>query len=258
MAANIVTFDSDYIRERAKTVAAAKKLLDDACACLKKANRHEGWGCPERLQINDSLHDVSSRLERLSVGLEASSSALTKGAGQFAELESQALKEENTMSEQLKENWGFKALKWIKDTLNKAKDILLNPIGKVHAAESTNLPVTQVPPLPSSQKSAKFDLGEFVGDVWEGFSKKWKDFWAEQEQKRLEQEQEKLWAELAKRQKELNISNASSGSSGTSDSKKNGGGVNLNDIHPKIGNTEVPRSPKWFENWFNDMFSFKK
>jgi hypothetical protein len=143
MAANIITFDSDYMRERAKTVTDAKKLVDDARACLKRANRHDGWSCSERVQINDSLRDVSSRLDRLSTGLGTFSTTLDKGAGQFADLESRALSEENAMSGQLKKNTGFEAIKWIIG--------VIGGIGqKIGDALKSLLPVTPVPSLPNT------------------------------------------------------------------------------------------------------------
>jgi hypothetical protein len=142
MTADIITFESDYMRAQANTVAEAKKLIDEACASLKKANRHDGWRCSEREQINSSLHDVSTRLGKLCVGLESISSTLNNGAGQFADLESRAQKEEGALSGRLKENWGFEALKWIAG--------VIGGIGqKVGDFLSGILPVTPVPPSPS-------------------------------------------------------------------------------------------------------------
>jgi len=140
MAANIITFESEYMRECAKNVENAQKLVDEARASLKRANRHDGWRCPERQPINNSLNDLSTRLDRISKGLNETSSALTKGAGQFSDLETRAQKEENNMYNQLKNKWAFEAAKWngspttlpmtsIPDHLRQVAKLLSNKIG---------------------------------------------------------------------------------------------------------------------------------
>jgi hypothetical protein len=142
MAADVITFDSDYMQEYAKTVADAQKLVDEARASLKKANRHDGWRCSERHSVNESLSDLSSKLDKISIGLKETSSTLVKGARQFSDLETRAAKEENSLSGQLKKNWGFEALKWIAG--------VIGGIGqKVGDFLNGLLPVTQVPPSPS-------------------------------------------------------------------------------------------------------------
>ena len=112
MEADKITFESEYMREYAKTAETAQRLVDEALASLKKANRHEGWRCPERQPINTSLSDISTRLGRANTCLKTTSSTLEKGAGQFADLETRAVKVESSVYNQLKKNWAFEANKW--------------------------------------------------------------------------------------------------------------------------------------------------
>jgi hypothetical protein len=112
MASSIVTFDSDYIRERAKIVAEAKKLLDDARASLRKAHRHDGWNCKERDAINDSVNDLSSKVDKIGAGLEQLSSKLSGGADRFAELERRAVSQESELSANLLKEYGFEGQNW--------------------------------------------------------------------------------------------------------------------------------------------------
>ena len=112
MAANIITFESEYMRECAKNAENAKRLVEEARTSLKRANRHDGWRCPERSTINNSLSDLSTRIDRIIKGLNETASALTKGAGQFSDLESRAQNEEIRVYNQLKKTWAFEATKW--------------------------------------------------------------------------------------------------------------------------------------------------
>ena len=142
MAANIITFESEYMKEYVKKVENAKRLVDEARTSLKKANRHDGWRCPERHSINNSLNDISTRIDRISKGLIDTSSALTKGAGQFSDLESRTQSEESKIYNQLKKNWAFEALKWIIGVIGGAIGVVKETIGGL-------LPVTPVPPSPN-------------------------------------------------------------------------------------------------------------
>jgi hypothetical protein len=126
MASGIVTFESEYMRERAKIVAEAKRLVDDARASLKKAHRHDGWRCKERETINDSLNEVSSKVDKIGAGLEQLSSGLNGGADRFAELEERAANQENALSADMLKGYSFEGKPWVlgesKESLEKEKN----------------------------------------------------------------------------------------------------------------------------------------
>jgi hypothetical protein len=108
-----IYFDGEYATLLVKTLTGAKSVLDEALDSLKSANRHEGWECSEREQINEELGEISKKLERVKKGLDDGASAIGKGAEMFASLEDKASENENAVSEQVKKNWVFEAAKWV-------------------------------------------------------------------------------------------------------------------------------------------------
>jgi hypothetical protein len=137
---NLIRFDSAYMREYSKTVNAAQRLAAEALNSLKGANRHDGWQCRERGQINEDLSKISDSAGKLGNAMKDLSSKLNKGAGQLENLEQRSSSLEGTVSNQLKKNWGFEALKWLAGAIGSA----FNGIG-----EKIKLPETRIPKLPN-------------------------------------------------------------------------------------------------------------
>ena len=135
MAVSKITFDSDYMREIARNTENAQRLIDEARATLRRANRHNGWRCEERQQINNSLGELSTWLDRVSNGVRETSLVLVKGAELFADLESRSQQEESNVTRQVRKNWLFGAIDWVAGVATNA----------ITHAINTFLPVTMIP-----------------------------------------------------------------------------------------------------------------
>jgi hypothetical protein len=142
MATDKIRFDSDYIREYAKTVAAAQNVVKEALVSLKKANRHDGWLCEERERINLDIEEISKKLTKTSETLGNLSSGMGECAVKFETLETRASGQEGQISAELLKNWGFEALKWIAGGVGKVISGVGNAIGSI------SQPKTSVPTLP--------------------------------------------------------------------------------------------------------------
>lgn len=153
----VIRFDSDYMRNYSKTVSQAKESVDEAIALLRKANRHDGWKCAERSEINEDLDEIKKQLSNIADnGITPIASALSRGADQFSELETRASTQESQMSQAMRKDWGVKPSRWqrIKDAIT---DFFKNKPWTGGTSPIRNdivrpLPVTPIPRLPSLPK----------------------------------------------------------------------------------------------------------
>jgi hypothetical protein len=113
MASDVITFESAYMHDRAAAADQARALVDEARAGLRKANRHDGWRCRERDEINRGLEELLPKLDKLSEGLNSIFSAMKKGADQFAELEERALNQESALADSLRRDYSFEGELWV-------------------------------------------------------------------------------------------------------------------------------------------------
>lgn len=144
---DVIRFDSNYMRECAKNTAKAKECVDEAIALLRKANRHDGWRCAERGEINKELDEIKKRLSNIGDnGIAPISSALSRGAEQFSDLETRASTQESQMSEDMRKNWGFKASSWLQRTGSSVSNFFSNLRNSNNSTDSM-LPVTKIPEL---------------------------------------------------------------------------------------------------------------
>jgi hypothetical protein len=110
---NSIRFDSGYMREYSKTALdAARSLIEDALEYLKGANRHDGWLCKERAQINEDLDKLSGKIDGIDEAIGDLSSRMNKSANLFADLEDRAASLEAEISGALKKKWCFEAGAW--------------------------------------------------------------------------------------------------------------------------------------------------
>jgi hypothetical protein len=142
---NNIHYDAEYMPTLVTMLNEAKDTLDEALGSLKQANRHEGWECDERARINDELGEISKKLEGVKIGLTAEASALPRGAEMFAALENQASANENAVSEEVKKNWFFEALKWVKGAVGSVIGGIGNAIDGIF--EKKQAPAIKIPHL---------------------------------------------------------------------------------------------------------------
>ncbi|MDR1509183.1 MAG: hypothetical protein LBS53_06055 [Synergistaceae bacterium] len=169
-----IHYDGEYISSLAKMLTGAKGTLDEALGSLKGANRHEGWNCSERTRINEELGEISKKLERVKTGLGDGAVAMNKGAEMFASLENQASANENAVSEQVKKNWFFEAVKWVKGAVGSAISGIggmITGIGGTKQSPITpvyslpNLPMVTTQPAKSTVTSGSINLGDLKPDL---------------------------------------------------------------------------------------------
>jgi hypothetical protein len=164
---NNIHYDAEYMPALVTMLNESKGVLDEALGSLKRANRHEGWECSERAQINDELGEISKKLERVKIGLADGASKMTRGAEMFATLENQASANENAVSEEVKKNWFFEAVKWVKGAVGSVIGGISNAIGGIF--EKKQAPVIQIPHLdnqpPVTIQPAKSSGSINLGDL---------------------------------------------------------------------------------------------
>lgn len=154
----VIHFDSDYMRDRAKIVAQAGEAIDEAIECLRKANRHDGWQCVERAEINGKLDEMKKRLANIKDNaVTPVSTALSRGADQFADLEARSEAQEKQVAEQMRRDWGFKPSPWQKIT--GAISGWITKLWGGDESSKTALPVIQVPKLPDRTTTAAPEAG---------------------------------------------------------------------------------------------------
>ncbi len=109
MPSNVIIFDADYIAEITSNMNTACGLVGEAVSFLKKASLHEGWQCKECVTISDSLDDLNRRLGRLDEGVNETTRILRGSVGRFEELERQYRDQTDSLSRELRSNYGFTA-----------------------------------------------------------------------------------------------------------------------------------------------------
>jgi hypothetical protein len=110
--AAIIRFESAYMLEQAKTSEDARVLVEEAIDLLRKASNHNRWRCRERFQIDDGLHNAERQMKKAAGELTGISSALQKGAEQFAALEDRAASQESELNAELRKTWAFETDVW--------------------------------------------------------------------------------------------------------------------------------------------------
>ena len=149
---DVIRFDSDYMRDRAKVVSQAGDYVNEAIECLRKANRHEGWQCAERAEINRELGEIKKQLANIKDNaVTPVSTALSCGADQCADLGTRNEAQENQIAEQMRKDWGFKPSLWQRIT-GTVSGWVSKLTGGDKSSEST-LPVTLIPKLPAATSS---------------------------------------------------------------------------------------------------------
>ena len=129
MAANLITFDAQYILQQAKVLSSASDAINGAASDLKRASLHERWHCRECNVINDRLSEIKSFLSKLDRGIGAVSSALNTGAARFSELENRAASQADGLGNDLRDKHGFEGVSY----------------GSTENNTNLNLPVTLIP-----------------------------------------------------------------------------------------------------------------
>ncbi|MBQ6775151.1 MAG: hypothetical protein IJP53_01710 [Synergistaceae bacterium] len=109
MPSNVIIFDSDYIAELTASMNMACDLVGEAVSSLKTASLHEGWKCKECTRISENLDDLNLRLGRLDKGVNETVSVLGGSVARFAELEAKYESQANSLSEELRANYGYSA-----------------------------------------------------------------------------------------------------------------------------------------------------
>ncbi len=149
----VIRFDSEYMRSRAKIVTQAGEAVDDAIESLRKANRHDGWRCAERAEINKKLDEIKKRLEKIKDNaVTPVAAALSRGAEQFAELETRSVAQEKQIARQMREDFGYKPTAWerITRTVSDWWSRLTGGGGDIIKVPE-NLPVTPIPSSPDTR-----------------------------------------------------------------------------------------------------------
>ena len=109
MPSNVIIFDAEYIAELTSNMNKACSLMGEAVSSLKRASLHEGWQCKECVTISDNLLDLNSRLGRLDEGVNETTRILGGSISRFAELEAKYKTQAESLSEELRGNYGFTA-----------------------------------------------------------------------------------------------------------------------------------------------------
>lgn len=109
MPSNTIIFDAGYVSELVSGMNIACELMSEAVSSLKKASLHEGWKCKECTRISESIDDLNERLGRLDNGINETTRILTGSVGRFEGLEARYASQADTLSEDLRENHGYKA-----------------------------------------------------------------------------------------------------------------------------------------------------
>ncbi|GHS95041.1 hypothetical protein AGMMS50276_09260 [Synergistales bacterium] len=144
MAATIIRFDPDYMRDQAKNITNAQKLVDEALGSLRNANRNSGWRCRERDTVRNNLDDIKKMSSNISTNLQSLSGVVAKGAGTFEAWENRTKTQESSASAKLKKEWGFEATTW-------------GPNGTM-----CRLPITQIPSTyQDAGRSGSPNLGDY-------------------------------------------------------------------------------------------------
>lgn len=109
MPSNVIVFDAEYIMELASNMNVACMLVNEAVKFLKRASLHEGWKCKECVKISDNLDDLNIRLGRLDEGVNETTRILGGSIDRFADLEARYETQAESLSDDLRNNYGFKA-----------------------------------------------------------------------------------------------------------------------------------------------------
>ncbi len=109
MPANLLIFDADYVSELTAKMNTACELMAEAVSSLKSASNHENWKCKERTKISESFGELNTKLGRLDNGVNEVTRILGGSVSRFASLESQYDSQANNLSDELTNNYGFRA-----------------------------------------------------------------------------------------------------------------------------------------------------
>ena len=109
MSANVIIFEGQYIADQMRNIDKARNLIGEAIGIIRKASQHRNWKCNETHEIDNGIDIISNRLNRLNTGITRTGIALGKGLVSFTELEQRSESQANTLSSNLKNNYGFEA-----------------------------------------------------------------------------------------------------------------------------------------------------
>ena len=136
MPSNIMIFDADYISELTSAMNEACELVGEAVASLKKASLHEGWKCKECTRISENLDDLNLRLGRLDQGVNETVRVLGGSVSRFAELEAKYETQANSLSDDLRTNYGYSGSMHESSTGSAAQSVGTGAAGAAAAAGS--------------------------------------------------------------------------------------------------------------------------
>lgn len=106
---NIITFDADYVAELVAKMNTACSLMAEAVESLRTASLHRGWKCKECRTITENLEGLNKRLGRLDTGVNETTRVLSNSVAKYAELEARYRRQSESLSEDLRNNYGFQA-----------------------------------------------------------------------------------------------------------------------------------------------------
>ena len=156
MSANVIIFEGQYMADNMRNIDHAKKLTEEAIEILKKASAHRHWKCRETANIDNMLGTISNRLGRLDMGIVRTGIALGRGLVSVTELEQRSQTQANTLSDSLKNNYGFTA-----QDKNTGAD--------------TTLPVMMIPAMIAGKITVSV-LQNWFAKVHESIRKFWESF----------------------------------------------------------------------------------
>lgn len=128
MSANVIIFEGQYMADQVRNLDNAKQLTEEAIGIIKKANQHRNWKCKETAEINNSLNNISNKLQHIDTGIMRTANALGRGLRSFTELEQRSEGQADKLSTNMREQYGFSA-----QVRGSGKD------------ETINLPITEIP-----------------------------------------------------------------------------------------------------------------
>ena len=109
MPSNLIIFDAEYVAELTSRMNTACDLMAEAVSSLRSAQSHENWKCKERNRIIESFDELNQKLGRLDTGVNETTRILGGSVSRFAALESQYESQAEGLSDELTNNYGFRA-----------------------------------------------------------------------------------------------------------------------------------------------------